>query len=271
MSTWREACRTSIAETSASTDPLPAPAGMNWDAWVGPAKMVEYSHFQQRRWFWLSNFASGDIANQVIHQVDVIRWGLGLDTHPTKIQSMGGRFAPAADDDADTPNSQTSSCQWAGRNVLVSFEIRHWYTGGESGIGEKYPYLTSLWEAVGVIFFGTKGYMIIPDLSSYHTYLGPTREPGPFVVPPPGTHGMMDAPHLKNWIQAMRSRQREDLNADVEQGHLSTAICHMAKISCRLGWTLNFDPKNERFIGDDDANRLLKREYRTPYVIADIV
>ena len=73
-------------------NPQPIPEGLNWDAWVGPAKMVEYSNFMHRRWYYLSNFASGDIANQTVHDIDKIRWGLGLNTHPTTVMSMGGRY-----------------------------------------------------------------------------------------------------------------------------------------------------------------------------------
>ena len=74
--------------------PRPVPKGLDWDAWVGPAKMVEYSHFQQLRWYWNSNFASGDVANQTCHDIDIIRWGMGLDELPVKVQSMGGRYCP---------------------------------------------------------------------------------------------------------------------------------------------------------------------------------
>lgn len=249
-------------------NPRPVPEGLNWDAWVGPAQMVEYSNFQHRRWYWNSNFASGDVANQTSHDIDIIRWGLGLDTHPTRIQSMGRRFPPGSDDDADTPNTQVFSCEWAGRELLVSFEFRHWYTPSEAGFRDAYPFVDHS-SVVGVIFFGTEGYLIIPDYSSYRTFLGPKGEPGPFAHTP--GEPMMDKPHFQNWVKAIRSRKYEDLNADVEQGHLSTAICHMAKIACKLGRTLNFDPAAERFLGDEEANALLKREYRAPYVVPETV
>ena len=97
--------------------PRPVPQGLDWDAWVGPARMVEYSGFHHHRWYWISNFASGDIANQTCHDIDNIRWGLGLDTHPNVMMSLGGRYVPAEDDDADTPNSQSLVCQWEGRNL----------------------------------------------------------------------------------------------------------------------------------------------------------
>ena len=121
--------------------PRPVPKGLDWDAWVGPAQMVEYSSFHHHRWYWISNFASGDVSNQTVHDVDKLRWGLGLDTHPTTVMSLGGRFVPAEDDDADTPNTQAFLCQWAGKNILVTFEFRHWYTNSEAGMRDKYPFV----------------------------------------------------------------------------------------------------------------------------------
>jgi len=246
--------------------PQPAPAGLNWDAWVGPAKMVEYSNFQHHRWYWNSNFASGDIANQTCHDIDIIRWGLGLDAHPDIMMSLGGRYVPAEDDDADTPNTQSLVCQYEGRNLQVSFEIRHWYTNSEAEMREKYPFVAAN-QVVGVIFFGSEGYMIIPDYSSYYTFMGPNHEPGPHAAAE--GHPMMDAPHFRNWIAACRSRKHEELNADVEQGHLSTAVCHLAKISNHLKRSVRFDSKTEHFVNDPEADRLLKREYRAPYVISE--
>ena len=260
-------------------NPRPVPEGLDWDAWVGPAKMVDYSSFNHHRWYYISNFASGDIANQTCHDVDIMRWGLDLDTHPDMMMSLGGRYVPAEDDDADTPNTQSLTCQWKDRNVQFTFEVRHWYSNSEAEMREKYPFIASN-QVVGVIFFGSDGYMIIPDYSSYYTFLGPKREPGPHAGPqkpiPPMDQAwfnssIMDLPHFQNWIAACRSRKVEDLNADVEQGHLSTAICHLAKISNQLKRSVHIDPKTERFVGDDEANKLLKREYRQPYVVPDQV
>jgi predicted dehydrogenase len=242
--------------------------------------MVEYSSFQHHRWYWNQNFANGDITNQTVHDIDKIRWGLGLTTHPITVMSMGDRYAPGDDDDADTPNTQAFLCKWADHKVQVSFEVRHWYTNAEADMRDKYPFVAEN-KCVGEIFFGSEGYMIFPDYSSYYTFLGPKREPGPFK-----TEGRHDgekgyagtfwrsesAPHFSNWVKAIRSRRHEELNADVEQGHLSTAVCHLAKISCKLGRSVHFDPQTERFPNDPEANKLLKRDvYRAPYVVPDPV
>jgi predicted dehydrogenase len=261
--------------------PRPVPEGLNWDAWVGPAQMVEYSNFHHRRWYWIRNFASGDIANQTVHDVDKIRWGLGLADHPITVMSMGDRYVPGEDDDADTPNTQAFLCKWAGHKVLVTFEIRHGFTNAEADMRDKYPFVAEN-QCVGEIFFGSEGYMIFPDYSSYYTFFGPKHEPGPFKTghkgnDPKAPGQLIDwssesAPHFSNWVRAIRSRRHEDLNADVEQGHLSTTVCHLAKISCKLGRSVHFDPKTEQFPGDPEANKLLKRDvYRAPYVVPDVV
>ena len=249
----------------------PVPEGLDWDAWVGPAKMVEYSNFHRHRWYWLSNFASGDISNQTVHDFDIIRWGLELDAHPTTMMSLGGRYVPGDTDDADTPNTQAFLCHWEGRELQVSFEVRHWYTNSEAEMRDKYPFVAPN-QCVGVIFFGSEGYMIIPDYSSYRTFLGSKYEPGPCKFDDSQIDWWIESvPHFNNWIAAMRSRKHQELNADVEQGHLSTAACHLAKISNMLKRSVHIDPKTEQFIGDAEANKLLKREYREPYVVPEEV
>ena len=82
---------------------------------------------------------------------------------------------------------------------------------------------------------------------------------------------MMDKEHFANWIQAIRSRKPEDLTADILTGHISCTICHLAKIAYQLGRTVRFDPKTEQFPGDEEANRLLRRKYRPPYVVPEQV
>lgn len=252
-------------------NPRPVPEGLDWDAWVGPAQMVDYSSFQHRRWYWIENFASGDVANQTVHDIDKIRWGLGLSEHPVTVMSLGDRFVPGDDDDADTPNTQAFLCQWAGQKVLVTFEFRHWYSNSEAGMRDQYPFVAPD-QCVGEIFFGSEGYMIFPDYSSYYTFLGPKNEPGPFKTAGPGIDWRDESvPHFRNWISAIRSGKHADLAADIEEGHRSTTVCHLAKISCKLGRSVHFDPRTERFINDPEADRYLKREYRDPYVIPEQV
>ncbi len=244
----------------------PAPKGMNWDLWLGPAPEAPYNRLAVYRWRFLREYGNGEIGDQGVHQLDIIRWGLGMGVHPDKAQSMGGHFVHK--DDEDTPGNQLFACRYDGRDLLVQFETRNWLTNSEAGMGIEYPFVDHA-NVVGVIFFGTEGYMIIPDYSSYYVFLGPKRTPGPSGSVP--GNPMMDTDHFKNWIDAIRSRKPGDLYAEIEEGHLSSTLCHLANVAFRTGRTLTFDPKAERFPGDDEANKLLTRPYRKPYVVPEAV
>lgn len=244
----------------------PVPAGMNWDRWLGPAPEAPYNRLAVYRWRFLKEYGNGEIGDQGVHQLDIIRWGLGIDTHPDKVQAMGGSFVHK--DDEDTPTNLVFACQYSGRDAMVQFETRNWYTNDEAGMGIKYPFVDHQ-NVVGVIFLGTEGYLIIPDYSSYYTFLGPKRTPGPSATV--AGEPMMDLDQFQNWIAAVRSRKPGDLYAEIEEGHLSSTMAHLANIAYRTGRTLAFDPKTERFPTDDEANRLLTRPYRRPYVVPENV
>lgn len=249
----------------------PTPEGMNWDLWLGPAPEAPYNQLAVTRWRFLKAYGNGELGDQGVHQVDMIRWGLRLEKHPTRIQSLGAsNFRPGSDE--DTPGQQTMTAKFAGkdegRDLLVHFETRDGFTNDEAGMGVKYPFVDHR-NVCGVIFFGTEGYLIIPDYSSYYTFLGPNREPGPHDSVPEAP--MMDQDHVRNWLRAVRSRRREDLTAEIEEGHLSAAVCHLANIACELERTLTFDPAAEKFVGDPDADKLLSRAYRPPYLLPEQV
>jgi len=82
---------------------------------------------------------------------------------------------------------------------------------------------------------------------------------------------MMDTDQFQNWVTAVRSRKPSDLYAEIEEGHLSSTMAHLANIAYATGRTLQFDPKQEKFPGDEEANRLLTRNYRAPYVVPETV
>jgi predicted dehydrogenase len=83
--------------------------------------------------------------------------------------------------------------------------------------------------------------------------------------------GQPASSHFENFIECVRSRRREDLRCEIEQGHMSTALCHLAVIAYKTGRTLTFDPKTETFPGDAEANALLTRKYREPYTLPETV
>jgi predicted dehydrogenase len=245
----------------------PVPAGVHYDLWVGPAPMKPFARVRfHYSWHFFWDYGNGEIGNQGVHQLDIMRWGLGLDTHPTRIQSMGGHFVHR--DDQETPNTQLAAFQYEGRKILLQFEVRHWITNHEAGIGDVY---SSRGEdnTVGVVFYGSEGYMVMPGYTSYYTFLGKERKAGPKAEWPGDSAANLD--HFRNFIRAMRSRKSTDLSADIAEGHLSASLSHLANIAYRTGRTVRFDPETERFPGDEEANRLLTRPYRPPYVVPEKV
>ena len=226
------------------------PEGVHYDLWTGPAPLRPFTknrfHYQ---WHWQWAYGNGDIGNQGVHQLDVARWGLGV-TLPSKVQSMGGHFM--FDDDQETPNTQVTAFMYPAEKKLLTFEVRHWDTPVEG---------TDL--KVGVLFLGSKGYMEIPSYGQYRIFLGKEAKPA-------GSR-KEDGDHFANFVDAIRQRKPEILNAPIEEGHRSTVLAHLANISYRLGRTLTFDPKTETFPGDKEANAHLGRKYRSPYVVPEKV
>ncbi|HWQ53504.1 MAG TPA: Gfo/Idh/MocA family oxidoreductase [Bryobacteraceae bacterium] len=227
----------------------PVPPGLDWDMWQGPAQQREFSRrLVHYNWHWHWDYGNGDVGNQGTHETDMCLWGLGTGL-PERITSMGDKFL--WDDDKETPELQTSLYHYPKEKKMIQFEVRHWCTNEEQGVG------------VGNIFYGSEGYMLIRNYDAYEVYLGQKREPGP--------KRKAGGDHFANFIKAVRSRNPADLNAPVETAHAASALAHLGNIACRTGRVLTFDPKTEKFIGDKEADKLLTRKYRPPYVVPDKV
>ena len=141
------------------------------------------------------------------------------------------------------------------------FEVRHWITNHEAGISEFDPKVKS--NTVGNIFYGSKGYLAIDGYTKYQTWLGREQQPGP--------SAKQGGDHFANFIGAVRSRNRQDLTAEIEEGAISTTLVHLANISYRLGRTLHFDAKTYSCTGDAEATRMFKRDYRPGFVVPKFV
>lgn len=231
------------------------PKGLNYDLWCGPAPMRPFTqNLVHYNWHWHWNYGNGDVGNQGIHETDMCMWGLGVNTLPERVTSMGGKFL--WDDCKEVPEIQTSIYHYPKQKKMIQFEVRNWCTNLEDGAG------------VGNIFYGDKGYMVIKGYGTYETYLGEKREKGPSKT----TEGELTL-HFKNWFQAIRARDMSIQNGPVQSGQLASSLAHMGNISYRLGRQLEFDPVAERFIGDGEteANSMLSRDYRAPYLLPEIV
>jgi predicted dehydrogenase len=235
----------------------PAPAGVHYDLWTGPAPKRPFTRNRfHYNWHWSWDYGNGDIGNQGAHQMDVARWGLGVK-YPIRVSAVGGHFM--FDDDQETPNTVVATLEFdgAGKRKLLVFEVRHWISNHEAGIGGDKPGNT-----IGNIFYGSKGYMV--TRGGYETYLGKEQQPGP-------ASRVRGGNLMGNFIDAVRSRKRSDLYAEIEEGAISTVLIHLANISYRLGRSLNFDATAMTCPGDKEANRMFTRDYREPYVVPDKV
>ena len=239
----------------------PVPKGVHYDLWKGPGPDRPFSNLRlHNKWHWQWDYGNGELGNQGVHQLDIMRWALDLDAHPRRIQSMGGMFVH--EDAQETPNTQTVCYEYAGRDLYLNFEIRPWITNVEGGIGARWP---THGVCTGLIFYGSEGYMVMPHYGAYYTFLGEKKEPGPFAEHP--TDKIRNQPHFDNFIAAVRSGNASKLTADVEEGHKSSLMAHLGNISYRLKRQVEFDGDAERIVGDDEANALLTRTYREPYVV----
>ncbi len=248
-------------DTIGRTPVEPVPAGVNYDLWSGPAPLDPFTrnHFHYN-WHWFWNYGNGDIGNQGIHEMDIARWGLGVK-YPTKISAVGGHFM--FDDDQQTPNDVVAMYEFneGVKKKLLTFEVRHWMSNHEGGIGERPGKKDS--NTVGNLFYGSKGYLAIDGYGTYKTFLGKDQEPGP------SAHE--DGNNWANFIEAVRSRKPSDRNAPIEEGLLSTILVHLANISYRVGRTLEFDPETWSCKGDQEATAMFTRDYRAPFVVPEKV
>jgi predicted dehydrogenase len=220
----------------------PPPSWLNWDLWLGPAPEQPYhANLVHYNWHWFWDFGNGELGNNGIHLVDISRWGMNKEL-PVRIHSWGGRFG--YQDQAQTPNTQTVTWQYADGTAIIG-EIRGLYTT----------------EPMSWDFFGTKGHMHIFADGRFEVTLGRKQQPEPPVEPLP------EVSHYTNFIEAVRRRDPSLLHAEIRETHLSTALCHLGNIAYRLGRELRFDPVAGRFVGDPEADKLLTRMYRSPYVV----
>jgi len=249
-------------DTIGRTPVEPVPSGVHYDLWLGPAPVRPFTRNRfHYNWHWFWDYGNGDMGNQGIHEMDNARWGLGV-TYPTKVTAIGGHFM--FDDDQETPNTITALFEFngaGGKKKMLEFTVRHWISNHEAGINDA-PGRKDR-NTIGNIWYGSKGYVVVEGYNKYYSFLGPDQEPGPSL-----TQG---GSPWANFIQAVRSRKYEDLDAPIEEGAISAALVHLANISYRLGRSIRFDEATYTCPGDEEATAMFTRQYRTPFVVPEKV
>ena len=262
------------------------PSELDFDVWTGPAAKEDFhDNLVHYNWHWFWNYGNGDIGNQGVHQMDIARWMIPGAVWPKSVICFGGRFGYK--DQAETANTQLAIFDY-GESLLV-FDVRG--LSGKSNMGvSNHVYFDKNAKQKNSASHGLKG-----------------------IKDPLADRGKVDI--FENFIEAVRNRKEEHLDAHVYEGHVSSGLCHLANVSYRLGEkssfnkknksfgsnkkgyeyfermqehlkenglnleetdyivgrNLEFDAKTETIKGDDEANALLSRNYRSPYIVPDKV
>lgn len=227
--------------------PVKPPAGFDYDLWTGPVPMLPFqSNRHHYNWHWWYNFGTGDLGNDGVHEFDMARWGLNVDTHPTRVSVVGGKYF--FDDDQQFPDTVTATFEYPGslgHQKQLVFEMRLWSTNYPEGVDN------------GIEFLGTKGKMFFSRRGKFWL-LGPRNKRVETKPAAPLRWSVAD--NMRTWMSAIRGDS--EATASATDAHLSASLCHFANLGARVGRSLEVDPKNETIVRDDEANRLLGRTYR---------
>jgi predicted dehydrogenase len=233
-----------------STGPTPPPATVNYDLWLGPAP-EEAPHRLRFHydWHWFNAYGNGDVGNQGIHQMDVARWFLGDPGLPRHTLSIAGRLG--YDDDGETPNTQIVVHDYA--EAPLVFEVRglpatYDPKEGEMGVigADAAGALANTMDryrgvAIGNVIECEGGSLVT---SEYFKATAHDRD-GKVIREFAGKDRLM-----QNFIDVVRSRKTSELYGQIDQGHISSALCHLGEISHALGAATPPDETRERIKGD---------------------
>jgi predicted dehydrogenase len=232
----------------------PAPEGVDYDMWLGPAKKRPFNpnrfHFTFR-WYW--DYAGGLMTDWGAHMIDIANWAMGIKA-PNSAVSIGGKFG-YPNDAMETPDTQ--QVMWAFPDFSMIWE--HALGVGRGPEAREH----------GVLFHGEQGVLVV-DRGGWEVYPETDRIDKPRMykaagVPrrPASTNLDMHVIHVQNFIDCMRSRKRP--NSDVEIGHNSMIACHLGNIAQRLGRQVKWDVDREMIIGDKEAESYVTHHYRAPW------
>ena len=210
--------------------PQPVPEGDDWNVWQAQTEARPFNNALQFGWMGWRDYSGGEMTNWGAHGVDQIQWALGASetgpvemwpTTPGPSGAVSMKYASGIQVDYDMPQGPMGGGVFIGENAKMTID-RNVFTTDPAGVvtNPPDPGVAKAWEG--------------PDWVS--------------------------RPHMQNWIDCIKSRERP--NADVEIGHRSISVCHLANITRRIGRRLRWDPDKELFIGDEEANTYLDRPRR---------
>lgn len=234
----------------------PVPEGVDYEMWLGPAPKRPFNRNRfHGSWRWFFDYGAGDLGNDGVHRVDYARRGLAagfeamgktLPDWPTAVSAAGGKLF--FDDAQEWPDTLVVTWDYPGATLM--YEMRNWQPNPIDG------------EAEGAAVYGENGYVVIGN-GTWRAF----DENHRIVVRGASTKNDDDARHKRDMLNAIRDGGRPA--CDIEIGHCASGLVHLGNIAWRTDRKLRFDPETETF-GDNEANRLLGREYRKPWILPDV-
>jgi predicted dehydrogenase len=219
---------------------VPAPAGVDYDLWLGPAPSRPFNpnrfHYN---WHWFWEYGTGELGNWGVHLLDVARWGLGVE-FPTQVSAIGGKHH--FHDDQQTPD--TLLVNYAYRGKTITWEHRLWSAHGMEG------------RSAAVAFCGDRGTLIV-DRGGWKVY-------GQKESVAAGPSDLLE-PHLRNFVDCVRSRAVPACS--IETGHVSSALCHLGNIAYRVERSIHVNPESGTIADDPTAGQFACRNYRAPWTL----
>jgi len=222
------ACTYRPRESIGIRSPEKPPQQLDYDLWIGPAPVHPYrTNLVHYDWHWIWDFGNGEIGNLGTHQLDVARWAMPVGAAPQSVVSLGGRFG--YQDQGQTPNTQ-----------LTVFDC-----GDVKLFCEQRGLVDRKAVKVTVEFHTTDGVV-----REGKFFAKGKRDGEPIPGAPAGGFADLGRLHFRNFIDCIRSRKREELNAEILEGHRSTLLVHLGNISYRLGEDVPFAKRTQPFGGD---------------------
>ena len=241
------------------------PEHLDYEMWTGPAPMRPYNELvHPRGWRNFMEYSNGIVGDMCIHMLDMVRWMLELGW-PDRVSSTGGILVDA-DSKANTTDTQTATFDFG--ELPVVWQHRTWGNPPDP----DYPWGATIYGENGTLKLSVHSYDFIPLGEGEAEHGDVVYELDEY--PEDRTEENLErhvAPairrHMEDFLEAIASRERPV--ADIEEGHISTASCILANLSLALGRSLAWDSAAGRVIGDEQANQLLARPYREPWIHPD--
>lgn len=245
----------------------PPPDDLDWDKWQGPAPARPFNATRWTNWHDFWDYGGGDVTNDTVHQIDLACMALSIDLLPRGVYSQG---LARRGSDSQVPDTIATTFEFD--NLVMTFHqtlytpymIKADMVVRNSDLFPHWPQ-----DADRIEIFGSEELMVLGRHGCGFQVFGRMKNRQPVIVAQ--QHGRFpDKEHHANFVECVRSRQLP--NADVQIGHRTAAMCHLANLSYRVGnQFLQVDPRTEQITNNEPAARLLKPEYRAPYVIPDSV